>query len=225
METGRDLLLRRRVWQKIARKLLQRELIKGLVGIEGLDHVIPPGPIRARGIGLKAVRVGVARRIQPPHGHALSEMRRGQQVGDFRFQVCGFRWRWRQTREIKGQPAPQRVLGGFWRELAILFCQSCFHKKIHGMTFRRPFDRLLEGPVLSPLGALGDPAFQRVDLLGAQLGFMRFRRRHDFIWIIRRDARDEVAGLKDLTSALRSVQAEIRFPMSLILPVAGEAVI
>ncbi len=80
VEACRQLLLRRRLRQQVARELEAGELVKGHVVIERARHPVTPGPVRARGIRLEAVRVRVARRVQPPHRQALAEMRRGQQA-------------------------------------------------------------------------------------------------------------------------------------------------
>ena len=42
VEPGRDFLLVGRVRQQVAGQLLDRELVKGLVGVERLDHIVPP---------------------------------------------------------------------------------------------------------------------------------------------------------------------------------------
>ena len=68
-------VLRGGVRQQVAGELFARELVEWFVSVEGLDHVITPGPVCARGVGLKAIGVGVAGGIQPPHGHALAKVR------------------------------------------------------------------------------------------------------------------------------------------------------
>ena len=75
METGRELLIRSSVWQEIARKLLNRELVIRHVHIERSNDPIPPRPVRARLIGLVTIRIRVSRTIQPHHGHALAVVR------------------------------------------------------------------------------------------------------------------------------------------------------
>ena len=75
VKTGGDFLLRSGVRQQVAGELFACELVEWFVSVEGLDHVITPGPVCARGVGLKAIGVGVAGGIQPPHGHALAKVR------------------------------------------------------------------------------------------------------------------------------------------------------
>ena len=54
------------VWQQIARKLFDRELVKRHVAVERVDHPVSiapcPGPWRVR---FKAIAVAKARQVQP----------------------------------------------------------------------------------------------------------------------------------------------------------------
>ena len=74
--TGGDELLRRGIGQQIARQLLDGELVEALVPIEGIDHVVAVRKDALILIAMKSNGIGEPRNIQPPHGHALSVMRR-----------------------------------------------------------------------------------------------------------------------------------------------------
>ena len=75
IETARDDLISRCVWNQVTRELLDDELIVGLVFAEGLDHPIAPEPHLATRIHVNARRVGVARDVEPRHGEALRSAR------------------------------------------------------------------------------------------------------------------------------------------------------
>ena len=75
---GRHFLFFGRARQQVAGKLLPRERIEGLVGVEGLDHVIAVGEDPLVLVAMEADGVGEAGDIQPPHRHAFTEVRRGQ---------------------------------------------------------------------------------------------------------------------------------------------------
>ena len=71
-EPGGKLLLQGRIRQHIAGNLLNREPVKGHVGIQGPDHPVPPGPHAPGAVPLEPVGVGVAGQVEPVPGHALS---------------------------------------------------------------------------------------------------------------------------------------------------------
>jgi hypothetical protein len=50
MEGRGDDLVFGRVWQQVAGKLLDDELVEGLVAVEGFDHPVTVGPDRAAGV-------------------------------------------------------------------------------------------------------------------------------------------------------------------------------
>ena len=74
-----DLLIARGVGQQVAGDLFDDEVVEADVSVEGIDDPIPPRPEVIEAIRLIAVRVGVARDIEPFDGHALAVSRRGQQ--------------------------------------------------------------------------------------------------------------------------------------------------
>ncbi len=82
VEPRGDLLLARRTGQQISRDLLDDERIEGEIPVERANHPVAPRPHAAQAVDVIAVGVGVARRIQPRHGHALAVARRSQQLVD-----------------------------------------------------------------------------------------------------------------------------------------------
>ena len=65
MERGGDLLVFRRLRQKVSGELLQREHVEGLVRIEGANHIVairPDGSGRIVGI---PAGIGIAGQIEP----------------------------------------------------------------------------------------------------------------------------------------------------------------
>ena len=110
--------------QQIAGELLDRELVERQVPVEGVDHPVAPGPHVALAVDVVAVRVGVAGRVEPRHGHALAVVRRLQQRVDAL--LVGVRRavgekgvdlgrRRRQPRQIERHAAEQRRLVGLGR--------------------------------------------------------------------------------------------------------------
>ena len=72
MEAGGDELVIGRFRQQVTRDLLDGELIKRLVAVEGLHHPVAVGPHLARFVKVQAMRVTVARGIQPVAGTVLA---------------------------------------------------------------------------------------------------------------------------------------------------------
>ena len=110
VEGRREPLLARGVRQQVARELLGRETVEGFVAVERPDHPVAPGPHRAWAIHLVAVRVGVAREIEPVGRHPLAVARRGEQAVHHFFKRLArrvllegvqLRHRRRQAREVK----------------------------------------------------------------------------------------------------------------------------
>ena len=60
------------VGEEVAGQLLEGELVERHVGVERLDHVVPPAPHGAPGIALKPAAVGVPGHVQPAGGHVLA---------------------------------------------------------------------------------------------------------------------------------------------------------
>ena len=75
-------LIAGRVWKQVPRQLLDRELVVREIAVERADDPVAPGPHAAQAVDVVAVRVGVARRIEPGHGHALAVARRLEQGVD-----------------------------------------------------------------------------------------------------------------------------------------------
>ena len=85
IEPGGDLLLERRLRQKIARELFEGKLIKWFVAIEGFDDPIAVSPHLAIIINVNPVGIGVTSGIEPVTGPMLAPMRRTQQPLDHLF--------------------------------------------------------------------------------------------------------------------------------------------
>src|SRR5262245_42071854 len=79
IESGGDLLILSGFWEQIARELFDRELVEAFVLVEGADHPVAPRPNVAVAVDVVAMRVGVARQVEPNHGHPLAVMRRLEQ--------------------------------------------------------------------------------------------------------------------------------------------------
>ena len=73
---------RRTARQQVPRELLDRELIKRLIAVEGVDHPVSVTPHEARPVGLVAVRVGIACGVEPDRGHPFPVAGRRQQPVD-----------------------------------------------------------------------------------------------------------------------------------------------
>ena len=70
------------VGQEIAGELPGDEVVDAQVAVERRDHPVAPRPHLAHAVVLVAVRVGVARDVEPVGGHALAVGRRRQQAID-----------------------------------------------------------------------------------------------------------------------------------------------
>ena len=68
IEAGGDPLFQGGLGEHVPGQLLHGEAIEGHVGVEGLDHPIPPAPHGPFPVRLVAVAVRIARRIQPCPG-------------------------------------------------------------------------------------------------------------------------------------------------------------
>ena len=64
------------VGQQVAGELLDRELVERHVAVEGVDHPVAPPPHVALAVGLVAVGVGIAGRVEPAGRHPLAVARR-----------------------------------------------------------------------------------------------------------------------------------------------------
>ena len=182
VEAGGDLLVERGVGQHVAGDLLDGELVEGQVAVEGLDHPIAPAPHAALAVGLVAVGVGVARRIEPARGHALAVAWRLQQPVDNLFVIAvaqkgvHFRQGRRNAGEVERHAANQQRRVGFGRRRQSLAVEPLQHKRVHRIAdpLRLADARRLaplgrnEGPVLLPDGALGDPVADQADFALAQ---------------------------------------------------------
>ena len=78
MKAGRDDLVKPRVREHVTGELLDDELIERQVAVEGIDDPIAILPDRARLVAGVAVRVGIARGIEPVAAPTLSKMGRGE---------------------------------------------------------------------------------------------------------------------------------------------------
>ncbi len=184
IEARRDLLIARGIGQQVAGKLLDRELVVRHVLIEGVDHPVAPRPHPAQAVDVIAVRVGVAGRVEPGHGHALAVVRRTQQPIDLLFvrvrrlvrqKRVGLRWSRRQPGEIVGQPPQERLLVRLGRRLETLAFEPRQDESIDRVSHPRALDRgelraLWRDvrPVRIPFRAFVDPAAQKLDLLLGQ---------------------------------------------------------
>ncbi len=68
--------------QQIARQLPGNEIAVGQIVVEGGYHPVPPGIDAAGMILEEAVRIPIARHVEPFESHAFSEGRRGQEAAN-----------------------------------------------------------------------------------------------------------------------------------------------
>ena len=177
--------------------------------LKARDHPVAPRPHLAHAVVLVAVRIGVARDVEPVGGHALAVGRRRQQaiddalvgvggaVGEERVDLGRRR---RQAGQVEGhapQPGLARRLG---RRLPALRLERGQHEPIdlaacpaaRGDRRQRRRGGRDERPVRLPLGALFDPADQRrlLDLVEREV---RIGRRHHHLGVGAGDAADQLA--------------------------------
>ena len=244
---GHDLVTGR-IGQEVAGKLLDREGVKRLVVVEGLDDPVAIGPHRALGVALEAVGVGVAGEVQPLHRHVLAVVRRSEEtveglgpgvgrfVGEERLQV-GIGGR--QAGEVEGGASEQRGLGGFTVRLQALGGETLGEEGVDRVAAggnRRDgrFDRNLESPVALILGAFLDPLFDEGDL-GFGEHLVELRRRHVVIRVVgaqalhhfalfRMPGRDGgIAGLAALARGFERIKSQLALDLILVRAVAGVA--
>ena len=78
IETGSNPLLQCRLGEQVTRELLNRELVEGHIGIEGIDHPVPPTPHRSGTIVLITTGICIPRGVEPNQAHAFTKMLRIQ---------------------------------------------------------------------------------------------------------------------------------------------------
>lgn len=151
----------------------------------------------------------IARGIQPRHRHALGKVRGLHQPIDELFQPLRrgigeegrrFRKARRQPGEVEENAADEDFRRGFRAGRKALIGEAGADKGIHriaaGRAGQRGFDRRGEGPVAFIDRAVGDPFFERRDLLGLERREVGFGRRHDILRLGGEDALDHGAGLR-----------------------------
>ena len=79
IKPGCDDLVPPRIRQQIPRQLFGQKPIVWLVGIERINHPIPPSPHHPLAVALIALRIGIPRRVQPANRHPLAKPWRLQQ--------------------------------------------------------------------------------------------------------------------------------------------------
>ena len=122
VESGGEFLQGGGVGEKVAGELLDCELIKGGVGIDGVDDPIAIAPgIHAWAIFFVSITIGIASLVEPVPAPAFAKMRRGKQaldetvVGFRRFVVNKFTNFLRcrgESNEIITEPLDERVAIG-----------------------------------------------------------------------------------------------------------------
>ena len=170
-KAGGDNLFLRRVWQLIARQLLDDELIVRQVAVQRVDHVIAVEPNLAALVLFETVGVRVTRGIEPLPAPALAVVRRTEQALDCCLvsilRLVGeegvhFGDGWRQADQVQAQAAKQGdlVRGGCGLELFLFEPgeDKVIHRVARPVFARRRrrlrLQRRFEGPVLLPIFAL-----------------------------------------------------------------------
>src|SRR5207245_1044764 len=82
MEAGGDAVVHGRIREQVSGDLLDRELVEGHVGVEGVDDPVAVGPDLARAVLLVAVGIGVAGEVEPTAGPALAVVGAGEEAVD-----------------------------------------------------------------------------------------------------------------------------------------------
>ena len=219
-------------------------LSNGLFALNDSNHVIAIRRDVDRVVAVVAGGVGVADEVEPPHRHALAEVRRGEQpVHHFLVRVrrlifherANFLRRRRQPGEVERQPADERDAIRFLRRIHTLLLQSVqdegvdrvadFEFRISDIRYCRPRE-LGERPVLRVLRAFGDPLFQEVGLSRRERRLLRGRR-HSKIGVGGADALDEFAlgrfarhDRAGLHGLIANVEPELRLARLRVRPVA-----
>ena len=209
VETGRQQLLRRRIRQQVAGKLVDGELVERLVRVEGVDHPVAPAPHEALVVDVVAVRVGVAGRVQPGARHVLPvALGREQPVHET---LVGVRRgvghegvdigrRRRQAGQVERQTARERAAGRLGRgheplalqpgedeavDLAV--CPIAVRDRGRLRALRRPVR-----PVVLELRALEDEAAEDLDLAFRERR-VGMQGRHPVQRLARRDPLEQLA--------------------------------
>ena len=122
VESGGEFLQGGGVGEKVAGELLDGELIKGEVGVDGVDDPIAIAPgVHAWAIFFVSITIGIASLVEPVPAPAFAKMRRGKQaldetvVGFRRFVVnkfADFLGRGGEPNEIITEPLDERVAIG-----------------------------------------------------------------------------------------------------------------
>ena len=204
MKSSGDEVIRCRLGQHVARNLLDAELIEGHVSVQRTHDPVAVGPDLPRAVLLKAVRVRIARQVQPAPRPALAILLGGQQVIDevvigtgrlvIHKRIC-LRRGWRQADEIEINAAHERVAIRLRRGLQAFPFQTLLDEGINRMNALLGQWRLL-GWYIGPVSLVGrpfrNPRLQNVFRTFRQHG-LRMRRRHDLILIGRKNAFDDFA--------------------------------
>ena len=252
VKTRGDLLPDIITFHEVPRQLLHGELIKWLIGVVGIDDVIPPQPHETLSIGMKDTRITVAGQIHPCQSHALTELVPveksihhtlvGSRIGisQKRIQLPWGRW---EAGQVKGHPSNQGCTIGFGvrgQSLAFQFGENktvdriahpglLLHLGKCGQLWR------LKRPVPFPRSALFNPFFEQGPLIIVQ-GHFGLRGRHDIVLIVRKNPLDQqtlgrISSLHHPTLArvseetLARVQPQIGFSFGFVRSVAGKTML
>ena len=224
VEPGGDQLVGARVRQEVAGEHLDDHLVVRLVPVQRLDQPVAPQPHRPRRVAVIAVRVRVARRVEPRQRHALAVTRRREQavdralvralgvVGQERVELLQGRRDAGQVERRAAQQGLGRCVGSRREPLGL---QPREHVPVEVVARPRPVGDVRgrrgvgghERPMLLPLGPLLDPALEGVEFLVGQRR-TEVRRRHAVALELRGDAMPELRRL-DVAAHDRGVSAEV----------------
>ena len=178
--------------ERISGDLLLDEAGVGFVAVQRPDDVVAVRPsIQARLVFVVAVGFAVMHGIQPVPRPALAVAGRGEEHVHESFilligQISQIGRIRRQAREIEVEAADQRAGIGAWSGREALFLQLFVNEGIHALALG--FGERFEGPpvrfvlqlrhihAIGPVCAVVDPAFQRIELRGAQFRLRRHGR-------------------------------------------------
>ena len=246
---GRHLLFDRGVGEQVARELLAREGVERLVRVERVDDVVAVREDALVLVTMVAHGVGEARDIQPPHGHALAEVRRSQQPVDLLLIGVGrvvrdeggeLRRRRRQAGQVERDAAEEAFLRRLGRRRDLLLGELGADEGVDGVAAaggqRGDRDRLQRhvGPVRLVGRPLRDPATEEF-LLRLGQGLVGLLLRHQVLFVLGVEALDDLgfvglarddrerAALAGLEGFVAEVEAEATLARLRVEPVAVEA--
>ncbi len=239
--------------QQIAGQLFDREAVERHVVVQGLDHPVAIGPHFALAVDRIAVRVGVARLVEPVPAPALAVVGRGEQAVDQRLVSRGtfifdepldLVRRRQQSDQVEIDAANQRRSIGRGRRRQSFGFQPRQNELVDrvtdpGLVFDLGRSLACQGkqrPMAFVLGSLFNPAAQGCHVVGRQTRLLALGGRHHLVVVGRADPFDQDAFVRlaghdgRITAQVGRgrraiVQPQVGLAMFFVRAVAEEAVL